>query len=85
MCARRLLYQRKSSTYAFREYYHELDKSAVLQENKELRGQEKMLEDNVVNKVTKRLKIEEKLRQALARSEKSCGHYKKRSKNLSIT
>ena len=38
-----------------------------------------MLEDNVGNKVTKRLKIEEKLRQALARSEKSCGHYKKRS------
>ena len=33
VCVRRLLYQRKSSMYAFREYYHELDK--------ELRGAEK--------------------------------------------
>ena len=38
-------------------YYHELDKSAVLQENKELRGQKKILEDNVVNEVTKELKL----------------------------
>ena len=37
-----------------------------------------MLEDSVVNEATKRLKIEERLQQALARSEKSCGHYKKR-------
>ena len=29
-----------------------------------------MLEDNVVNEATKRLKIEEKLQQALARSKK---------------
>ena len=44
-----------------------------------------MLEDSVVNEATKRLKIEERLQQALARSEKSCGHYKKRFKNLLIT
>ena len=79
---RRLLDQWKSSTYTFKVYHHELDKSAVLQENKELRGQKRILEDNVVNEVTKRLKIEEKLQQALARSEKSCGYYKKRFKNL---
>ena len=60
-CVRRLLDQWKSSTYAFKVYYHELDKSAVIQENKELRGQKRILEDNVVNDVTKRLKIEEKL------------------------
>ena len=57
---RRLLDQWKSSTYAFKVYYHELDKSAVIQENKELRGQKRILEDNVVNEVTKRLKIEKK-------------------------
>ena len=54
-------------------YYHELDKSAVLQQNKELRGQKRILEDNVVNE-------NGKLQQALARSEKSCGHDEKIAK-----
>ena len=40
-------------------YYHELDKSAVLQQNKELRGQKRILEVNVVNEVTKELKLKE--------------------------
>lgn len=53
---RRLLDQWKASTYAFKVYYHKLDKSAVLQENDELRGQKRKLQDNVVNEVTKSLK-----------------------------
>ena len=40
-CVRRLLDQWKSSTYALKKYYHKLDKSAVLQENKEQEGAEK--------------------------------------------
>ena len=40
-------------------YYHELDKSAVLQQNKELRGQKRILEVNVVSEVTKELKLKE--------------------------
>ena len=64
----------------FKVYYHELDKSAVLQQNKELRGQKRILEDNVVNEAAKDLKIKGKLQQALARSEKSCGHDEKIAK-----
>ena len=40
-------------------YYHELDKSAVLQQNKELRVQKRILEDNVVNEAAKDLKLKE--------------------------
>ena len=40
-------------------FYHELDKSAVLQQNKELRGQKRILEDNVVNEAAKDLKLKE--------------------------
>ena len=41
-------------------YYQELDKASLLQENKEVRGQKRVLEENVVNEVAKRLKMEEK-------------------------
>ena len=57
-------------------YYQELDKASLLQENKEVRGQKRVLEENVVNEVAKRLKTEEKFQQALAKSEKSSGFYK---------
>ena len=36
---------------------YEFDRSAVLQENEELRGQKRILEDNVVNELTKDLKL----------------------------
>ena len=73
---RRLLDQWKSTTYAFTVYYQELDKASLLQENKEVMGQKRVLRENVVNEVEKRLKVEEKLQQALAKSEKSSGFYK---------
>ena len=38
---RRLLDKWKSTTYIFTVYYQELDKAALLQWNKELRGQKK--------------------------------------------
>ena len=57
-------------------YYQELEKASSLQENKEVRGQKRVLEENVVNEVAKRLKVEEKFQQALAKSEKSSGFYK---------
>ena len=63
-------------------YYQELDKASLLQENKEVRGQKRVLEENVVNEVAKRLKMEEKFQQALAKSEKSSGFYKWRFKDL---
>ena len=56
---RRLLDQWKSTTYAFTVYYQELDKASLLQENKEVRGQKRVLGENVVNEVAKRLKVEE--------------------------
>ena len=77
---RRLLDQWKSTTYAFTVYYQELDKASLLQENKEVRGQKRVLGETVVNEVAKRLKVEEKLQ--LAKSEKSSGFYKKRFKDL---
>ena len=79
---RRLLDKWKSTTYAVTVYYQVLDKAALLQENKELRGQKRILEENAVTEVAKRLKVEEKLQQAFAKSEKSSGFYKKRFKNL---
>jgi len=79
---RRLLDKWKSTTYAFTVYYQELDKAALLQENTELRGQRRILEENTVNEVAKRLRVEEKLQQALAKSEKSNGFYKRRFKDL---
>ena len=51
-------------------YYQELDKASLLQENKEVRGQKRVLEENVVNEVAKRLKVKEKFQQALAKSQK---------------
>ena len=73
---RRLLDQWKSTTYAFTVYYQELDKASLLQENKEVRGQKRVLGENVVNEVAKRLKVEEQ------QQEKSSGFYKKRFKDL---
>ena len=79
---RRLLDQWKSTTYAFTVYYQEQDKASLLQENKKVRGQKRVLEENVVNEVAKRLKMEEKFQQALAKSEKSSGFYKQKFKDL---
>ena len=50
----------------FKVYYHELDKSAVLQQNKELRGQKRILEDNVVNEAAKDFKLKENCNKPLA-------------------
>ena len=74
---RRLLDQWKSTTYAFTLcVLSRVGKASSLQENKEVRGQKRVLEENVVNEVAKRLKMEEKFQQALAKSEKSSGFYK---------
>lgn len=40
----------------FKVYFYGFDRSAVLQKNKELRGQKMMLEENVVYEVTKKSK-----------------------------
>ena len=79
---RGLLDKWKSTTYAFTVYYQELGKAALLQENKELRRQKRILEENAVTEWAKRLKVEEKLQQAFAKSEKSSGFHKKRFKDL---
>ena len=50
--------------------------------NKEVNGQKRVLEENAFNEVAKRLKVEEKLQQALAKSEKSSGFYEKKFKDL---
>ena len=78
----RLLEKWKSITYAFTVYYQELDKAAVLQENRALRGQKRILDENAVTEVAKRLKVEEKLQQALSKLEKSSGFYNKRFKDF---
>ena len=79
---RRLLDQWKSTTYTFTVYYKEFDDAFLLQENKEVMGQKRVLKENVVNEVAKRLKVEEKLQQSLTKSEKSSGFYKDRFKDL---
>ena len=79
---RRLLDQWKSSKHAFTVYYSEIDRATLFEESKELRGQKRILEDNVVDEVAKRLKVEEKLQQALSKSEKSSAYYKKKFKDL---
>ena len=78
----RWLLDQWKSTYAFTVYYQEQDRASLLQENKEVRGQKRVLEENFVNEVAKRLKMEEKFQQTLAKSEKSSGFYKQRFKDL---
>ena len=59
-------------------YYHELEKSAVLQQNKELRGQKRILEDNVVNEVTKELKLKENCNKPLPDQKSPVGMTRKK-------
>ena len=63
-------------------YYKEFDNASLLQENKEVMGQNRVLKKNFVNEVAKRLKVEEKLQQTLTKSDKSSGFYKDRFKDL---
>ena len=79
---KRLLNQWKGKTYDFAVFYHEVDKSALIEENRELKGQKRKLEESIVDEVAKRCKVQEKLQQALAKSEESCSYYKKRFKSL---
>lgn len=81
-CVKRLLNRWKKSTYEFTVYYHEVDKCALQLENQTLLGQKRVLEEDVVNEVAKRMKVQEKLEQALSKTEKSASYYKKRFKNI---
>ena len=60
----------QKETYSFKVFYNEIEACQLHQENRALRGQKRKLEASLVDEQTKRLKVEEKLKQVLKKTEK---------------
>ena len=71
----------QKETYSFKVFYNEIKACQLQQENRALRGQKRKLETSLADEQTKRLKVEEKLKQVL-KTEKKEKNYKKKFKIL---
>lgn len=71
--------------YRFKIYYSEVDTVKLQEENSELKTRKRKLEDSLIQEKVQKLKVEEKLTDALKRAGKQRDYYKKNnSKKLFI-
>ena len=68
--------------YQFKVYYNEVDVVQLKNENSQLRGEKRVLEESLVQEKAKRLRVDEKAREALEKAEKKGAFYKKKFKQL---
>ncbi|CAH3115052.1 unnamed protein product [Pocillopora meandrina] len=64
--------------YRFKVYYNEVDVHQLKDENSQLRGEKRKLEESLVQEKAKRLRVDEKAREALEKAEKKGAFYKKK-------
>ena len=72
----------KFSTWNFKIYYNEMDCVMLQNENSELRGQKRKLEDDITEERCKKAKIEQKLKEAVAKNKEITGKFQKKVKGL---
>ena len=68
--------------YRFKVYYNEVDVHQLKDENSQLRGEKRKLEESLVQENSKRLRVDEKAREALEKAEKKGAFYKKKFTQL---
>jgi len=68
--------------YQFKVFYNEVDAIQLKNENTQLRGEKRVLEESLVQEKAKRLRIDEKAREALQKAVKKGAFYKKQFKRL---
>jgi len=81
-CIQKLIDSWRQKSYHFKVFYHELDTTAVLKENQDLRGNKRKVEESLVEEQVKRMKLEEKIETVIRESDKSRNYYKARFKSL---
>ena len=64
--------------YRFKVYYKEVDVHQLKDENSQFRGEKRKLEESLVQEKAKRLRVDEKAREALEKAEKKGAFYKKK-------
>ena len=72
----------KYSTWSFKIYYYELENVRLQNENNELKGQKRKLEDDYEEERCKKSKLEEKLKEEKARNKEITGKFQKKLKRL---
>lgn len=72
----------KYSSWKFKIYYNELDCVKLQNENSELKGQKRKLEDDLKEERCKKAKIEQKLQEAKAQNKEITGKFKQKFKRL---
>lgn len=72
----------KFSTWNFKIYYYEMDCVMLQNENNELRGQKRKLEDDLKDEKCKKAKIEQKMKEAVAKNKDITSKFQKKFKGL---
>ena len=72
----------KYSTWSFKIYYYELENVRLQNENNELKGQKRKLEEDYEEERCKKSKLEEKLKEEKARNKEITGKFQKKLKRL---
>ena len=76
--SRKLVIVETGPRYRFKVYYNEVDVHQLKDENSQLRGEKRKLEESLVQEKAKRLRVDEKAREALEKDEKKGAFYKKK-------
>ena len=79
---KRLKEKWKKEHYSFKNFYNEIDVCQLQQQNEELRGQKRKLENSVIDEQAKRLKVEQNLEEVLKKGEKTKKFYQKKFRVL---
>lgn len=72
----------KYSTYTFKIYYNELDYARLQNDNNDLKGQKRKLEDDLKEESCKKAKIEKKLKESVAKNQEITCKFQKKFKRL---
>lgn len=72
----------KYSTYTFKIFYNELNCARLQNDNIDLKGQKRKLEDDLKEERFKKAKIEKELKAALAKNQEITGKFQKKFKRL---
>lgn len=72
----------KSTNYEFKIFYHEFSNINLVEENQTLRKDKRKAEQDMTAEQVKRMKLDETLKNVIAREEKTKTYYKEKFKSL---
>ena len=73
---------RAGKNYEIKIYYDEVDVLVLKEQNCKLQGEKRKLEESLVEEEAKRLRVEEKLSNAVNKAQKNANYYKKEFKRV---